>query len=109
MRLTRKKSIELCILLWTWLAETGKKKYDWPEWVNYGEIKNECWFCEYCKYRDNASKGPYLGCKRCPLVKSLGVNCFDNDSFYDKWENAETPRARKKYAKLFLGQIKQCK
>lgn len=101
MRLTRKKTIELCIELWEWCAKTGKHKTDWPEWEKYEDADNSCWFCEYTNKWDR-------GCKHCPLVKKLGFGCGAEECFYGKWEDARTPRTRKKYAKLFLEQIKQC-
>lgn len=104
MKLSRKKAIKLCIELWEWLAKTGKEKSDWPGWEKYDHACSYCWFCEY----DRQQEKRYIkqsNCSYCPLVKRLGIKC--DESFYDKWENAKTPRTRKKYAKLFLGQIRQ--
>ena len=108
MRLTRKKAIELCIELWTWLAETGKEKEGWPEWEKYGKIAAYCWFCEYndnkisAKARHSAS--PYRSCKKCILPGNEDQRCHGL-GFY-KWVFANTPDDHKKYAKLFLEQIK---
>ena len=99
MRLTRKKSIELCIELWTWCAKTGKAKWEWPEWKKYRAIRNSCWFCEYTSDK----KGR---CQTCPLRTGLGFRCINKECYYDKWTEFHTPRTRKKYAKLFLAQIK---
>jgi len=97
MRLSRKKAIELCIELWTWLAKTGREKEDWPRWKIYGDyVVNDCWFCEYSKE---------VGCSRCPLEKKFSLTC--GSTFYGNWTRARFPRTRKKYAKLFLEQIKQ--
>ena len=103
MRLTRKKAIDLCIELWTWLAETGKTKEDWPEWEKYDPVMSDCWFCEYVNQRKNYSDR----CKSCPYNRKYG-HCYNPESYYDCWEDAETPRTRRKYAKLFLEQIKKC-
>ena len=102
MILTRKKTIKLCIELWEWLAKTGQqRKEDWPGWEKYGEAKYDCWFCEY-----STSKGQSLSCVKCPL----GGGSFQcNELYYNDWKAAETPRTRKKYAKLFLEQIKTLK
>jgi hypothetical protein len=114
MRLTRKKAIELCIELWTWLAETGKAKEDWPEWKKYGEIRHRCWFCEYTVYRESVNKnkeGSICG-KYCPLKVYGGcIGGIDgkDGTFYNGWDDAIFPRTRKKYAKLFLKQIKAIK
>ena len=106
MRLSRKKAIELCIELWTLLAKTGNEKWYWTECEKYGDIDNNCLFCEYDeKQKERYDSG--RACKYCPLIKKLDIHCMD--SYYCKWCNAKTPRTRKKYAKLFLEQIKQCK
>ena len=103
MRLTRKKAIELCIEMWEWLTETGKKKDDYPfseKQLKYSSDyypESRCWFCEYClQHKDD-------GCKGCPLG---GNKCECQYMAYNKWNYAKTPRTRKKYAGLFLGQIK---
>ena len=50
MKLTEKKAIELSIELWTWLAETGENKNEWPEWKRHGgqyeECENDCFLCK---------------------------------------------------------------
>ncbi|KKL78873.1 hypothetical protein LCGC14_2020530 [marine sediment metagenome] len=118
MRLSRKKAIELCIELWTWLAKTGKKKEDWPEWKKYGDIKNDCWFCEHLieQQKQNDEKYPtkILPCSKYCIYHEKYGGCQDSDedgnkSIFDEWDDTGTPEDRKKYAKLFLGQIKQCK
>ena len=108
MRLTRKKAIELCIEAWTWLTKTGKKKRDWPEWEKYEkygtfsefsdewEVESDCWFCEYDSQHQR-------GCCSCPLDGDFN-QCLD--MYYGQWDSAKTPRTRKKYAGLFLKQIK---
>lgn len=107
MRLTRKKSIKLCISLWTWLALTGKDKQDWPKWDEYmaiDYITNFCWFCHYTVLRNNG----HIKCAICPYHKKYG-HCNTNQpelTYYYKWCDAKTPRTRKKYAKLFLEQIR---
>ena len=103
MKLSRKKAIKLCIELWTWLAKTGKHKEDWLGWRKYGYICCDCWFCEYDEQRSPTDK-----CQKCIFPGKGGIRCEDIKS-YAKWEEAKTPRTRKKYAKLFLAQIKKCK
>ena len=109
MRLSKKKAIELCIELWTWCALTGKPKEDWPRWKEFGYVINHCWFCKW----DNRQRKRYnfreKSCHYCPIYKEFGFLCLHKNCFYERWENAKTPRTRKKYAKLFLEQIKQCK
>lgn len=112
MRLTRKKAIELCIELWTWLAKTGKEKEDWPGWEKYGFAENDCWFCEYVIYRRVQNKereGWRLPCEKyCLYYKEYGscesdINEFSN---YEKWDEAKTPEERKIHANAFLEQIR---
>lgn len=118
MRLTRKKSIELCIELWAWLAKTGKRKEEWPEWDKYENLMsgNYCWFCEYTEYRASVNGEGItwrLPCEKyCPWHKKHGTcQPFANNrgklNNYEKWERAETLKDRKKYARLFLKQIKE--
>lgn len=104
MRLTRKEAIALCIALWTWCMETGKPKIEWPKWPEiekkYDDIRDYCFFCEYVK-RQRELLGGGDACFCCPLE----VRCYRN-SPYQKWDDAETPEDRKKYAGLFLEQIR---
>ncbi len=111
MKLTRKKTIELCIEAWEILAETGCTKDDLPE--KHREPGFSCWLCEYDEQQRVRYDTFNKFCKYCPLVRILGVKCEahlnETQTFYDKWVNAKTPKARKKYAKLFLAQIKELK
>ncbi len=107
MKLTRKKAIELCIELWTWLAETGGAKIQWPGWEKYRYIYLHCFFCEYSKQKKESSAFNRKGiCAYCPLYKQFGLKgCYHPKcAFYD-WKSVFDPDDCKKYAKLFLGQI----
>ena len=105
MRLTRKQAIDLSIELWKWLAETGKQKEDWPGWEELGGMGNHCPLCEYAGLKNRV----YKGCSKCPL--SWGEHgCQENPiSYYDSWRSVLTKKAKKKYAKLFLEQLKELK
>ncbi len=109
MKLTRRKAIELCIELWTWCMETGGKKENWPEWKKYKDLIVEiedamwCWFCLY-NNRKQRQKQHESDCRSCPYWKEYGFCAKDGNPF-GGWDDAKTPRTRKKYAKLFLGQI----
>ena len=109
MKLTRKISIALCIEVWTWCAETGKQKYEWPKWRNnggsYRYITLHCFFCEYDRQRRQRTHKKR--CYHCPFEGPERA-CVKN-YYYGKWEDAKTPKTRKKYAKLFLEQIKTIK
>ena len=100
MKLTKKKAIEISIELWTFLAETGGQKLDWNGWNKYGYMSASCPLCEY-------SRGL---CKSCPYYKKFKPCCSLGDkpvTIYDYWEAAKTLETRKKYAKLFLEQLKE--
>lgn len=104
-KLTRKKAIELCIELWEWCAETGELKGSWPGWEKYGEVRSDCWFCEYSKqqclkYKIDDFKNY---CRYC-LFEKGNFGCLSTPYF--NWEAAKTKKTRKKYAALFLAQIK---
>ena len=104
MKLSRKKAIQLCIELWEWLTKTGKEKDEWPEREKYGDIASDCWFCEY-DVRQTRKRTPRINpdCSYCPLHIAIG-HCAGTS--YKDWRDAETQHNRKKYAKLFLEQIK---
>lgn len=108
MRLTKKKAIEIVIELWTWLAETGcERKIEWTEWDKYGEMENDC---PLCQYRNQSKRHTHGYCPTCPYYKMYGC-CYTPGglgfTLYEEWEVAGTKTERKKYAKLFLEQLKQ--
>ncbi len=98
MRLTKKKAIELSVELWTWLAETGKEKLDWPGWEQYEDITSECFLCEYADR--------HSGCDDCSYRQKF-CYCCEGDSPYSLWHLFQAARTKKKYARLFLEQLKQ--
>jgi len=110
MRLTRKKTIALCIELWEWLAKTGKQKHKWPEWEKYGHITADCWFCENNDQQEKNEKGELTGnreCQYCILPGTESQRCFSLG--FKKWWISNTDEDRKKYAALFLAQIRKCR
>lgn len=107
MKLTRKKAIEICKELWTFLAETGLGKGDWDGWKKYGEMASGCPFCEYC---ENHLKEAVYFCEPCPYSQHFGdCTTTEDDTPYDKWFWARTKQGMKKYAKEFLAQLEQLK
>lgn len=108
MRLSRKKAIKLCIEVWSWCAETGRIKKNWPRWKDFMTKKEAydchyCWFCLYDSKKGNS-------CKNCPLTEIYGhCNILTGGCEFYYWNRATTISARKKYAKLFLGQIRSIK
>ena len=100
MRLTRKKAIELSIELWTWLAETGGYKSQWPEWERYGFVEEHCFLCEYVSREFGKPS-----CAHCPLYITVeGSNCFGTS--FGSWCKARITGERKECAKLFLEELK---
>jgi hypothetical protein len=57
---------------------------------------SECYACQSVKV------GKASRCSRCPIfwVGEIRGGCTSPKSPYYKWENAKTPRTRKKYAKI---------
>ncbi len=95
MRLTKQKAIDISIELWEWLAETGKHKQDWEGWEKYEGMEDDCALCEWI----TRSK---LDCVSCPVRDCHALA-------YGNWVCATSSRERKKYAKLFLTQLKELK
>jgi hypothetical protein len=110
MKVTRKKAIELCIELWTWLAKTGSKnKKDWPGWKKYKICSVwDCFFCDYAMKKAETGLSDEA-CSYCPLwdnKKNEAIRSCVRNYAYGKWVEARQIRTRKKYAKLFLEQIR---
>ena len=106
MRLTRRKAIEIAIELWEWCAETGKDKRDWPDWEKYGEMYAGCPLCQYSRQERVEGESD---CGRCPWWEKFG-DCISDDmplTIYEHWENAATPKTRRKWASKFLAQLKE--
>jgi len=103
MRLTKKKAIELSIEHWTSLAETGTDdKSEWLRDNGYGIITENCFLCEYGK--EQVAIG-FVACAGCFYHEEFG-HCNGDGTAFNKWWLAETPKDRKKYAGLFLEQLK---
>ena len=103
MKLTEIESVKKTIELWEWAAETGKRKWDWPEWVwnggQYAEVANDCFLCKYVKDQ-------HADCWACPYCKKYG-HCMSKNSPYRRWVHAKTIRTKKKYATEILEQLKE--
>ena len=112
MRLTRKKAIELCIELWTKLAKTGSKYKSrairWTDYITRKEA-NESEYCWLCIYNNRKARKPQSTSEcsfACPYYQVYDFYARRTDTPYNKWYSANTRSDRKKYAKLFLEQIK---
>ena len=97
--MNRKEAVEKSIELWTWLAETGKEKFEWEGLDRH--LISDCFLCEF-----TSPGNVFSNCNRCPYYEEFGGVCFKSKSVYDKWENALSKPTRKKYATLFLEQLK---
>jgi len=103
MKLTKKRAIDLSIELWEYLKDTGKYKGDWPKWESLGEFLFDCPLCEYqdghgWDWVDNT-------CTSCPYYQKY-MRCSENEAPFIEWTKARTKGGRKKYASLFLEQLK---
>lgn len=105
MALTREESIRITIELWTWVVKTGEDKWEWPGWQKYGRMENNCPFCEYGQQQVNLGVEDET-CDACPYFQKFG-GCCAGDSPYERWCRAKTKKTSKKYATLFLEQLKQ--
>ena len=102
-RLTKKVSKRVCLELWEDLAGTGEEKEDWGGWDKYGGMFAACPLCEY--YRPDGENN----CHACPLSdradKVGGFGCWGYS--FNEWFYATTKRTNKKYAKLFLEELRR--
>ena len=108
MQLTREDSIRIAIELWTWLAETGAgHKINWDGWKEYGEMGCDCPLCEYSWQEKEPDVVPGAVCNDyCPYYQKFGA-CFVPGKLYNRWGTVVTTESKKKYAALFLEQLKQ--
>ena len=106
MELTKEQAIDKSIELWEFLAKTGDGKGNWSRW---GEFKlmgsNFCFLCEY-DVNLGSLEVTNDGCPHCPYFQKFG-SC--ENGVYAGWQDAVTRINRKKYAKLFLEQLKELK
>ncbi|KKM04728.1 hypothetical protein LCGC14_1761280 [marine sediment metagenome] len=105
--MTKTEAIDRTIELWTWLAETGERhKGDWPGWKRHGgEYDLAGSDCFLCKHSLRGQFTPHCT-TYCLYCLKFG-HCVNG--YFDQWNEAGTPRTRKKYAKLFLEQVKSLK
>ncbi len=106
MKLTEKEYMDICIELWERMEKTGaEQKYTWVGWKKYGKMLNNCPLCEYVgRNKGGGMKG---GCKKCPLGWGF-MGCEENIiSQYTNWLVSTEIASRKKYAGLFLEQLKE--
>jgi len=101
MRLTKRIALDLTIELWTWCAETGEHKIQWPKWEKYGGM--DCYFflCEY----HSSHKGKSSEICNCPLCDETHTGCYSYS--FGNWTYSRTIEDKKKYAGLFLDELKQ--
>jgi len=88
MRLSKRKALEICIELWSWLAKSEDfRKGNWPGWKRNGgkyiRVENDCSLCEYDEYRRGQNKIYKPNCYYCPLKEELDY--CDKNSLYTKW------------------------
>ena len=103
MKLTKKRAIERTIEHWGYLAETGKLKGDWDKLEEYGYALHNCFLCGYSHSANSL-------CRKCPYQKHFhympSYSCQAGESPYSAWLDARTKAGRKKYASLFLEQLR---
>ena len=103
MNLTEIESVRKSVGQWEWLAGTGKRKHEWPEWVwnggQYAAVTADCFLCEYAKDKLG-------GCRACPYYKKYG-HCMNLKSPYRRWICVRTEEDKKKYARRIVEQLKE--
>lgn len=84
--------------LWTWLASTGKRKQEWPQWkenggpIEDGPSGNHCFACD-------ATKVCNKGVSDCPVEWSTGIgSCNSPLSEYGLWLATSDIEVRKRLA-----------
>jgi len=80
---TKREALELCVELWTWLADNpDKDKYDKAEELLGYESQTGCPACEYAK--QNTSSADSSICQNCPIDSwRKGPTCTSSE--YVQW------------------------
>jgi len=91
--LTAKDVFELCVQIWSWMAEdTTREKRHWPGWKYMGGdvpfFENDCPVCE--ENLQNTYK-----CRDC-VMPWKGGHCTEGE--YEDWRNAKTDSEKRKAA-----------
>lgn len=100
-----KSNEELHRELWGWLAETGKKKDEWPGWYGKDSIEdaigNRCFACNEAGW---VEVNELLDCEMCPIIWFTPLEfhgqCQKIDSPYRLWEKASSEEVRKYWAAI---------
>ena len=103
-RLTKKVAKRVCLELWEDLAKTGGDKAYWKGWEKYGEMRWDCPLCEYHRANDD-EEDCVIG--NCPLAQKKVTGCLKQPYHFAKWDGARQVGTRKKYAKLFLEELRK--
>ena len=86
MRLIKRKTLLLCIELWTWIKENPlRNTSDWPRYAeNGGDVPAMASSCPCCEYK---KQGPTR--RTCCIIKGWSLqitdHCMDSDSPYARW------------------------
>jgi hypothetical protein len=95
-KLSFKQAEKLHKELWGWLAENpDRTKCNWPEYDKISHFINECSACEFVFKGDLDEM-----CRSCRIQWPDKKDCYHDSSLFHKWEDAETPETRKKYAAI---------
>ena len=113
MKLTKKEAIDNSILKWAILAETGDSKKYLKD-ITTADMPYGCALCQLAGQRLNSYKGisRYRCRKHCPYAHRFRC-CCNQGSPFEKWsalssgDNPERVELHKKYAKLFLEQLRE--
>lgn len=101
--MTRDESIEATIEVWEDLAKTGKEKSPYLMM----EYHNGCPLCQFTRTSYGKPSLTIGACvEKCPYARRFGYTCMEPVSPYRKWDGAHDKVDRKKYAKMFLKQLR---
>ena len=110
--LTEREAIIVSIKKWEYLAETGEYRR-WIKGITTDDMPHGCALCLFAGQPLYGFRGiQRYRCSKCPYAKKFRC-CVNRGQPFLNWErldNNDTPEgqeSRKKYARLFLEQLKQ--
>jgi hypothetical protein len=100
---TKKQALEICIQMWTYMAENDCEKEEAIHALSLPDMTYSCAACDYAEYMEELSGGVRDRCAYCPIqtwssIQSTDTMCCEDDSPYSIWTEADTTEESKQAA-----------
>jgi hypothetical protein len=104
MKLSKKEK-QLCIDKWQWFYDHPSEKIkDLPKKLRVEDNDNDCILCKKLDVNDYRD---IHKCVKCSVYKYDNIDCWDDNSIFQKWNQSKTSYTNKKYSGILLEIMKQ--